>query len=60
MKQLKKVFSSVDAIIWFILAFLIVAMIAVPNFATMNNFREYSQPVMCFAYCSMRRTLCSA
>ena len=40
MKQLKKVFSSVDAIIWFILAFLIVAMIAVPNFATMNNFKN--------------------
>lgn len=40
MKQLKKIYGSVDAIIWFILVFLVVAIIAVPNFATVNNIKN--------------------
>lgn len=40
MKQLKKIYGSADAIIWFILVFFVVAVLAVPNFATTNNIRN--------------------
>lgn len=40
MKQLKKIYGSVDAIVWFIIVFLIVAFVAVPNFATLMTVKN--------------------
>ena len=37
MERVKKIYESVDAIVWFILVFVIVALIFVPNFATESN-----------------------
>lgn len=37
MERVKKIYESVDAIVWFVLVFVILALIFVPNFATQNN-----------------------
>ena len=37
MEQVKKIYGSVDTIVWFVLVFVIVALIGVPNFATAGN-----------------------
>lgn len=40
MKQIKKIYESVDAIVWFIVVFLVVVIFAVPNFATVYNIKN--------------------
>lgn len=40
MKQIKKIYESVDAIVWFIVVFLVVVIFAVPNFATVYNMKN--------------------
>ena len=37
MERVRKIYESVDAIVWFIVVFVIVALIFVPNFATESN-----------------------